>query len=68
MKDLQTKGTGNSRFLKTSLAEGITWEQALAMLRAGTFPVDFNGFNQEGIETLGTGDLHFPGDEEPPEE
>lgn len=54
MKDLQTKGTGNSRFLKTSLAEGITWEQALAMLRAGTFPVDFNGFNQEGIETLGT--------------
>ena len=54
MKDLQTKGTGNSRFLETSLAEGITWEQALAMLRAGTFPVDFNGFNQEGIETLGT--------------
>ena len=54
MKELQTKGTGNSRFLKTSLAEGITWEQALAMLRAGTFPVDFNGFNLEGIETLGT--------------
>lgn len=54
MKDLQTKGTGNSRFLKTSLAEGITWEQALAMLRAGTFPVDFNGFNTEGIEALGT--------------
>lgn len=54
MKDLQTKGTGNSRFLKTSLAEGITWEQALAMLRAGTFPVDFNGFNSEGIEALGT--------------
>lgn len=54
MKDFATKGTGNSRLLKTSIATGTTWEQALEMLRSGTFPVDFAGFNSEGIQTMGT--------------
>ena len=49
-----TNGTGNSRYLKTSLASGTTWETALAQLRAGTFPVDFNGLNTGGIAQQGS--------------
>ena len=54
MKDMVTNGTGNSRFLKTSLASGTTWESALAMLREGTFPIDLNGLNNGGITQLGS--------------
>lgn len=54
MKDMVTNGTGNSRFLKTSLASGTTWESALAMLREGTFPIDLNGLNKGGITQLGS--------------
>ena len=54
MKDLIKKGTGNSRLLKTSLAEGTSWEAALAMLRAGTFPIDLAGINAEGVTEEGT--------------
>lgn len=54
MKDMVTNGTGNSRYLKTSLASGTTWESALAMLREGTFPIDLNGLNKGGITQLGS--------------
>lgn len=54
MKDLIKKGTGNSRLLKTSLAEGTSWEAALAMLRAGTFPIDLAGINADGVTEEGT--------------
>lgn len=54
MKDMVTNGTGNSRYLKTSLASGTTWESALAMLREGTFPIDLNGLNNGGITQLGS--------------
>lgn len=54
MKDMVTNGTGNSRYLKTSLPQGTTWESALAMLREGTFPIDLNGLNNGGITQLGS--------------
>lgn len=54
MKDMIPKGTGNSRKLKSSLSTGTTWEQALEMLRAGTFPIDLNGLNADGIQQEGT--------------
>lgn len=55
MKDFIPKGTGNSRYMKTSLPTGTTWEQALAMLRAGTFPFDLNGVNSAGVAQMGDG-------------
>ena len=54
MKDFVSKGQGNSRFLKSSLAVGTSWEDALAALRAGTFPIDLNGVNADGYTQLGT--------------
>lgn len=54
MKDLVPKGTGNSRFLRSSIPENITHEELVALLRAGTFPVDFAGLNTEGIATQGS--------------
>lgn len=54
MKDSILKGTGNSRFLKSAVPAGTSWADALAMLRAGTFPIDFNGINTEGFQQVGT--------------
>lgn len=54
MKDLVTNGTGNSRFLKSAIPAGTTWEEALALFRAGTFPIDLNGLNQAGISQAGS--------------
>ena len=54
MKDSILKGTGNSRFLKSAVPAGTSWSDALAMLQAGTFPIDFNGINTEGFQQLGT--------------
>lgn len=48
MQEGLIKGTGNSRYLKSSIPAGTTWEQALAMLTAGTFPIDLNGINAAG--------------------
>lgn len=53
MIDLQIKGNGDSRYLKSSVPAGTTWEQALEMLTAGTFPIDLNGINPSGIQTMG---------------
>ena len=53
MKDMIITGTGDSRKLKSSIPEGTTWEEALAMLRSGTFPVDF-GSTYVGISQHGT--------------
>ena len=54
MIDSVIAGTGNSRYLRTSLPDDTTWEDALTMLRAGTFPIDLAGINQSGFSTLGT--------------
>lgn len=54
MKDSVIAGTGNSRYLRTSISADTTWEDALTMLRAGTFPIDLAGINLAGFTTLGT--------------
>lgn len=54
MIDSVLKGTGNSRFLKSAVPAGTSWADALAMLQAGTFPIDFNGINTEGFQRVGT--------------
>lgn len=54
MQDLISLGTGNSRYLKSAIPAGTSWESALAMLIAGTFPIDLNGINEAGISQLGT--------------
>lgn len=54
MIDSVLNGTGNSRFLKSAVPAGTSWADALAMLQAGTFPVDFNGINTEGFQQIGT--------------
>ena len=54
MKDMVPKGTGNSRLLRSSIPENITHEELVALLRGGTFPVDFAGLNPDGIATQGS--------------
>lgn len=54
MKNMQISGTGNSRFMKSAISETETWEGFLSMLRAGTFPFDFNGINEAGVTEKGT--------------
>lgn len=54
MKDFIPKGTGNSRYLKSGITAGTTWEQFKAMLIAGTAPIDLNGLNAAGIQQMGT--------------
>ena len=54
MKDNILAGTGNSRYLKTSIPAGTTWNEALVMLRNGNFPIDLNGINNEGFTQVGT--------------
>lgn len=54
MQDFIPKGTGNSRFLKSSIAANSTFEQFLTMFRNGTLPFDFNGVNSEGVAQIGT--------------
>lgn len=54
MIDSVLKGTGNSRFLKSAVPAWTSWADALAMLQAGTFPIDFNGINTEGFQQVGT--------------
>ena len=53
MKESVIKGTGNSRYLKSSLEGITTWEQFRDALAAGTLPVDLNGINPEGFQQLG---------------
>ena len=54
MKDMVPKGTGNSRFLRSSIAADITHEELVALLRSGKFPVDFAGLNSAGIQMQGS--------------
>jgi len=54
MIDSVIAGTGNSRYLRTSISADTTWADALAMLRAGTFPIDLAGINADGFATVGT--------------
>lgn len=54
MKDGIIAGTGNSEYLKSAIPAGTTWEAALEMLRAGTFPIDMNGINPAGFTQIGT--------------
>lgn len=54
MKDFIPKGNGDSRYLKSSISADMTWEEAKALFRAGTFPVDFNGVNADGVQQMGT--------------
>lgn len=53
MKDTIIKNAGNSRFLRSSVAEDITFAEFIALLRAGQLPIDLAGINEEGIDTLG---------------
>ena len=57
MEDMIIKGTGNSRWLK-SVANIMTlyptYESFAEALAVGTFPIDLNGINPAGVETLGT--------------
>lgn len=54
MIDSIIAGTGDSRYLRSSIPAGTTWDDALAMLQAGTFPIDLAGVNAAGFTTLGT--------------
>lgn len=54
MQDEIIKQTGNSRYMKSNIAANATWEQVRDLLRAGTFPFDFNGKNPAGIAQVGT--------------
>lgn len=54
MIDSIIAGTGNSRYLRSSIPAGTTWDDVLTMLRAGTFPIDLAGINAAGFTTLGT--------------
>lgn len=54
MKDFVSLGNGDSRFMKSSIPADATWEQFRDMLRAGTFPFDFNGTNPAGVREQGT--------------
>lgn len=54
MKDTIIKNTGNSRFLRSSVAEDITFAEFIALLRAGQLPIDLAGINEDGVEILGT--------------
>lgn len=54
MKDLVTNGSGNSRFLKSSIPDGTTWAEALALFRSGAFPIDLNGLNPAGVSQTGS--------------
>lgn len=51
MQDLEIKGTGNSRFIKSSIPSNTTWDEFLTMLRAGNLPIDLMGLNTAGIIT-----------------
>lgn len=57
MQDGIIAGNGNSRYLKTvSAALGLypTYEDFMAALIAGTFPIDLNGINAAGWTQQGT--------------
>lgn len=54
MIDSIIAGTGNSRYLRSSIPAGTTWDDVLTMLQAGTFPIDLAGINAAGFTTLGT--------------
>lgn len=54
MKNFYPKGTGNSRYLKSSIPATTTHEDLVNMLRNGTFPIDLNGINVAGVAQQGT--------------
>ena len=54
MQDFISKGEGRSRLLKSAIPADTTWAQALEMLRNGTFPIDLNGINADGVSQAGT--------------
>lgn len=57
MQDGIIKGIGNSRYLKTvaeALALYPTYEDFMAAFIAGTLPIDLNGINAAGWDTLPT--------------
>lgn len=53
MQDFVPLGTGNSRFLKSSIAEDATWEQARELFRKGLFPTDIGPVNEAGVAQKG---------------
>lgn len=54
MQDSILNGTGDSRYLRTSLASSTTWATALSKMRAGEFPIDLAGINSAGFSIEGT--------------
>ena len=53
MKDTIIKETGNSRFLRSSVSQDITFSEFITLLRAGQLPIDLAGINADGIDVLG---------------
>lgn len=57
MQDFSSRGTGNSRYLKSVsnfLTQYPTYESFAQALVNGTLPVDFNGINSSGVNQRGT--------------
>lgn len=53
MHDCVPLGTGNSRFLKSSIPADATWEQARELFRKGLFPTDIGPVNEAGVAQKG---------------
>lgn len=54
MQDFIPAGTGNSRYMKSSIPSSITFNELIELFRNGTFPFDLNGINPSGIAQQGT--------------
>lgn len=54
MQDLVPLGTGNSRTLKSNISADTTLPQLIAMLRAGTLPIDIGAVVPAGVSQQGT--------------
>ena len=54
MKDFYPRGTGDSRYLKSSIPATTSHDDLISMLRSGTFPIDLNGINNSGVAQQGT--------------
>ena len=54
MQDSVIAGTGNSRYIRSSVPADATLAEIITMLRAGVFPIDMAGTNAAGYTVMGT--------------